>query len=397
MPSDSWLGSAPGLIIPEDRLAATLRHSQPRRPIRAAATFAARLTFEAVERRYASSVALAGVSLDIAPGEVVCLLGPSGCGKTTLLRIASGIEKPSGGRVLINNSEVAGPNRFVPPEKRNVGLMFQDFALFPHLSIIDNVAFGLKALPKEDARREALAALERVGLARHAEEFPHTLSGGEQQRVALARAIVPRPAVMLMDEPFSGLDVQLRDRLQEETLRILREARATSLIVTHAPSEALRLGNRIVVMRKGRIVQAGKAEELYRNPADLFVARLFSEINEIKMSVTGGALRTPFGSFAVPGLMDGDQAILCVRRRAIRLVEQGQGIAGRVLHAQFLGDLYAVEIAAEGFDQPLFTLVREFEVPPQGADVSLTVDPGSVLVFPAEDAANMDGNLTRET
>ncbi|RTL63612.1 MAG: ABC transporter ATP-binding protein [Hyphomicrobiales bacterium] len=372
------------------------RTAPARIPTRAAATFAARLTFEGVERRYRTSTALAGVSLDIAPGEVVCLLGPSGCGKTTLLRIASGIEKPSAGRVLVDDFEVAGPNRFVPPEKRSVGLMFQDFALFPHLSIVDNVAFGLKALPREEARREALAALERVGLARHAGEFPHTLSGGEQQRVALARAIVPRPAVMLMDEPFSGLDVQLRDRLQEETLRILREARATSLIVTHAPSEALRLGNRIVVMRKGRIVQLGKAEDLYRHPADLFVARLFSEINEIRMTVTGGALRTPFGSFAVPGLGDGDAATLCIRRRAIRLAAPGQGLAGRVLRAQFLGDLYAVEIAAEGFEQPLVTLVREFEVPQQGADVTLTVDPGGVLVFPADDAANMDGNLPQQ-
>ncbi len=286
---------------------------------RAAATIAARLTFEQVERRYQGSMALAGLSLDIAPAEVVCLLGPSGCGKTTLLRIAAGIERPTGGRVLINDQEVAGPARFVAPEKRNVGLMFQDFALFPHLTILDNVAFGLKSLPREDARREALATLARVGLERYAADYPHILSGGEQQRVALARAIVPRPAVMLMDEPFSGLDVQLRERLQEETLALLRETRATCLIVTHAPSEAIRMGDRIAVMRAGRLVQAGKAEALYRNPADLFVARLFSEINEIPMRVEGGALRTPIGVFAVPGLGEGDAAILCIRRRAIRL------------------------------------------------------------------------------
>ena len=254
---------------------------------RAAATIAARLTFEQVERRYQGSMALAGLSLDIAPAEVVCLLGPSGCGKTTLLRIAAGIERPTGGRVLINDQEVAGPARFVAPEKRNVGLMFQDFALFPHLTILDNVAFGLKSLPREDARREALATLARVGLERYAADYPHILSGGEQQRVALARAIVPRPAVMLMDEPFSGLDVQLRERLQEETLALLRETRATCLIVTHAPSEAIRMGDRIAVMRAGRLVQAGKAEALYRNPADLFVARLFSEINEIPMQRGG--------------------------------------------------------------------------------------------------------------
>jgi iron(III) transport system ATP-binding protein len=340
----------------------------PPRAGRAAATIAARLTFDQVERRYQASVALAGFSLDIAPAEVVCLLGPSGCGKTTLLRVAAGIERPSGGRVLINDQEVAGPARFVLPEKRNVGLMFQDFALFPHLSILENVAFGLKSLPREDARREAMAAGAR-GLGRYAGDYPHILSGGEQQRVALARAIVPRPAVMLMDEPFSGLDVQLRERLQEDTLSLLRETRATCLIVTHAPAEAIRLGDRIAVMRAGRLVQAGKAEALYRNPADLFVARLFSDINEIALRVEGGALRTPIGVFAVPGLDEGDAAILCIRRRAIRLGAAGQGLPGRVLHARFLGDLAVLEIAAQGFERPLLTLVREWEVPERGAEV----------------------------
>jgi len=360
---------------------------------RAAATLAARLTLERIEQHYPSSTALAGVSLDIAPGEVVCLLGPSGCGKTTLLRVASGIEKPSAGRVLINDYEVAGPARFVPPEARNVGLMFQDFALFPHLTIIDNVAFGLRSLPREEARREALAALVRVGLERYAGAYPHILSGGEQQRVALARAIVPRPAVMLMDEPFSGLDVQLREQLQEETLRVLRETRATCLIVTHAPAEAIRLADRIAVMRAGRLVQAGKAQELYRNPADLFVARLFSEINEIALKVEGGALRTPIGTFAVPELGEGDDAILCIRRRAIRLGKPGEGLPGRVLRTRFLGDLAVLEIATQGFERPLFTLVREWEVPADGEEVSLAVDPGSVLVFPAESRRGDDGNV----
>ena len=346
-----------------------------------------------MERRYASALAVAGFSLDIAPAEVVCLLGPSGCGKTTLLRLAAGIERPTGGRVLINDSEVAGPARFVAPEKRNVGLMFQDFALFPHLTILANVAFGLKSLPKEDARREAMAALVRVGLERYASDYPHILSGGEQQRVALARAIVPRPAVMLMDEPFSGLDVQLRERLQDETLALLRETRATCLIVTHAPAEAIRLGDRIAVMRAGRLVQAGKAEALYRNPADLFVARLFSEINEILLKVEGGALRTPIGVFAVPGLDEGDAAILCIRRRAIRLGPAGQGLPGRVLHARFQGDLAVLEIAAQGFERPLLTLVREWEVPPRGEEVSIAVDPESVLVFPAEAARDDDAKL----
>ncbi|MCL4767625.1 MAG: ABC transporter ATP-binding protein [Hyphomicrobiaceae bacterium] len=351
---------------------------------RAAATIAARLTFEGVERRYGDTYALQGISLDIAPGEIVCLLGPSGCGKTTLLRIASGIEKPSAGRILINDWEVAGPSRFVAPEQRNVGLMFQDFALFPHLTILQNVAFGLKALPAGDAAREALTVLARVGLEHYAGAYPHILSGGEQQRVALARAIVPRPSVMLMDEPFSGLDVQLRESMQEETLGLLRETRATCMIVTHHPEEAMRLGDRVAVMRRGRIVQVGMAEELYHSPAELFVARLFSEINEVPCRVAGGALRTPLGTFSVPGLSEGEQAILCLRQRGIRVLPPGQGLPGRILQVKFLGDVGRVEIAAQGFDTPLKARVRESEGWARGAEVSIEIDPTRVLVFPAE-------------
>ena len=206
---------------------------------KAAVTFAARLTFEDVSRRYGRALALDHVSLDIAPGEILCLLGPSG-GKSTLLRVAAGVERPSAGRILLDGKEVVGANRFVPPEKRGIGLMFQDFALFPHLSILDNVAFGL-SLTRREAKAEARAALERVGLAHYADEYPHILSGGEQQRVALARAIAPRPSVLLMDEPFSGLDPRLREKMWEETLAILHETRATSIVVTHDAEEAMRM------------------------------------------------------------------------------------------------------------------------------------------------------------
>lgn len=350
---------------------------------RAAAAFAARLTFENVERRYGDMHALRGVSLDIEPGEVVCLLGPSGCGKTTLLRVAAGIEKPSAGRVLINDLEMAGPSRFVPPERRGVGLMFQDFALFPHLSIVDNVAFGLKALPREEARREALAMLARVGLDTYADDYPHILSGGQQQRVALARALAPRPAVVLMDEPFSGLDVQLRENMQEETLALLRETRASSMIVTHHPEEAMRLADRIAVMRKGRVVQAGKAEELYQHPAELFVARLFSEINEVPCRVEAGAVATPFGRVPANGLADGTAAILCLRERGIRLSLQRPGLSGRILHVRFMGDVQLVELGVAGFEAPLRARTSGGEPLAKGADVSIEIDPREVLLFPA--------------
>ena len=355
---------------------------------RAAATFAAQLTLENITRRYGDAEALAGIDLNVSPGEIVCLLGPSGCGKTTLLRVISGIERPSSGRVLINDQEVAGPNRFVPPEARSVGLMFQDFALFPHLNVLDNVAFGLRSLSIDERARAARAILDRVGLASFAGAFPATLSGGQQQRVALARAIVPRPAVMLMDEPFSGLDIQLRDAMQEETLSLLRETRATSLIVTHHPEEAMRLGDRIAVMSAGRIIQVGNAQELYANPASLFVARLFSEINEIPARVTAGHIDTAAGAFAASGLTEGAGAVLCIRERGIGLEVNGTAssskLKGRILDQKFLGDVTRFDVAVEGFEQPVRVRVGAREGLAKGNDVCVTFDRDSVLVFPAD-------------
>jgi iron(III) transport system ATP-binding protein len=362
---------------------------------RAAATFAASLKLDAVSRHYGDAEALTSVDLTVAPGEIVSLLGPSGCGKTTLLRIISGIERPTSGRVLINDRVVAGNGIFEPPERRSVGLVFQDFALFPHLSVLDNVAFGLKALAAADRKRAAMAILDRVGLSDFANAFPSTLSGGQQQRVALARAIVPRPAMMLMDEPFSGLDVQLRDAMQEEALTLLRETRATSIIVTHHPEEAMRLSNRIAVMSAGRIVQLGTSEELYRKPASLFVARLFSDVNEISVQVAGGQIVTPAGRFGAQGQPDGAPAVLCVREAAIHLTPARlppadaaqSAVLGRVLAARFLGDAARLDVAVQGFDKPLKVRTASDKGYAAGSEVSVAIDPAGVLVFPQETAA----------
>ncbi|MGD9869130.1 MAG: ABC transporter ATP-binding protein [Hyphomicrobiales bacterium] len=357
----------------------------------AGATIAARLTFDHVGRRFGETQAVSDLTLDVAPGQIVCLLGPSGCGKTTLLRLTAGLERPTAGRILINDREVAGGDRFVPPEQRGVGLMFQDFALFPHLTLTQNVAFGLKALGRSEARKVARAAIERVGLARYAEEYPHILSGGEQQRIALARAIAPRPAVLLMDEPFSGLDTQLRETMREETLAILKETRATCMIVTHSPEEAMQMGNRIALMRAGRLVQEGTAEELYYNPADIGAARMFAEINEIPATVSAGKAETPLGAAPAPGMGEGEAAIQCVRQRDVRVVPAGQGRTGRVLAARFLGETALLEIAVEGLDKTLLARVRESETLPRGTEVGVAVDTQSLLVFPASGGGLEDG------
>lgn len=344
----------------------------------------ARLVFDGITRHYGDVAALSSVSVTVEPGSLLCLLGPSGCGKTTLLRIAAGIERPSAGQVRLNDTVLAGDATFVPPEARGVGLMFQDFALFPHLTIADNVAFGLKGHSKDDTRRVVLSMLDRVGLSAYAQAYPHILSGGQQQRVALARAIAPRPAVLLMDEPFSGLDVQLRESMQQETLGHLRAANATAMIVTHDPEEAMRLGDRIGVMRAGRLVQAGTAEELYHRPSELFVARLFSEINELEFTVRDGGVETPFGRLSANGARDGSAVVVGVRERGIVLTRgNDSALRGRVLDVKFLGDAALVQVQAGGFAAPLRVRVPVGEPIEEGADVGLSADPARTLMFPA--------------
>src|SRR3954466_10731801 len=267
--------------------------------VTAGVSFAAKLAFENIGHSFGPDAeTLNDVTLTAEPGEVLCLLGPSGSGKTTLLRIAAGIEIQRTGKVLLNDREIAGPSVFLPPEQRSIGLVFQDFALFPHLSILDNVRFGLTALSREEARREAMISLERVGLADYASSYPHILSGGEQQRVALARALAPRPAVLLMDEPFSGLDSRLKDSVRAETLAILRQSRATAIVVTHDAEEAMRMGDRIALLRDGALKQSGRAEELYLKPVDLFVAGFFSELNVFATHAQNGVADTPVGKVA---------------------------------------------------------------------------------------------------
>lgn len=346
----------------------------------------ARLCYQNITHRYGDLVAVRDFSLDIEPGEIICLLGRSGCGKTTLLRLAAGVEEPSEGRVLINDRDVSGGPTFVPPEKRGVGLMFQDFALFPHLTNLANVMFGLKALPRATAEREARQALARVGLERYADAYPHMLSGGEQQRVALARAVAPRPNVLLMDEPFSGLDRRLRDEIREDTLTVLREARVTAVVVTHDPEEAMRMGDRIALMSGGRLIQLDTPEGIFSRPNSLFVARFFSDLNEVRGTVRSGYAQTPIGRFAAPGLAEGVSAVVAIRPQALRLATGGEGVPCRLRERRFLGHVDAIEIAVEGLDAPLAGRVLRDAIPPVNDDLRVTFDPAEVLVFAAAEA-----------
>src|SRR5215207_3748669 len=349
------------------------------------ASIPAELAFDRVSQVYGSLRALDDVSLSIAAGELVCLLGQSGCGKTTLLRVAAGIESPTQGRILLDRREVTGPKLFLPPEARGIGLMFQDYALFPHLSIIENVTFGLRDLSARDAEIAAKRALSRVGLEHYAADYPHVLSGGEQQRVALARSIAPRPGVLLMDEPFSNLDRRMRDAIRDETVAILRETGATTIVVTHDPEEAMRIADRIVLMRAGTIMQQGEAEEIYRRPASLFAARFFCDFNELEGMVRNGQVSCPVGVFPAPQMEDGP-AIVCVRPQGLKLRPAGFCLPGRVVSRRFLGEVDLVHIDVQGVDRPLQARVHDPVDVREGQDVGIDVDTKDVLVFAASDA-----------
>jgi iron(III) transport system ATP-binding protein len=326
-------------------------------------------------------VALDAVTLSVRAGEVMALLGPSGSGKSTLLRIVAGVERPTCGRVRIDGREVAGPGVFVEPEARHVGMVFQDYALFPHLTVAANVAFGLKGRDRA-GHAVTVHLLDRLGLARYASSYPHMLSGGERQRVALARALAPSPRVLLMDEPFSGLDGRLRDRVRQETLDLLRETGTTTLIVTHDPSEAMCLADRIALLREGRLQQCGTAEELYARPANAFTARFLSEVNELAGTCQRGHVETPLGSFAAPHVAEQMPARVCIRPQHVHLATAPTDICGRVVASEFLGDADRVTVDVRGCGSPMALRVPGRARLSPGDTVFLQVDASHAVVFP---------------
>ncbi len=335
------------------------------------------------------------VTLSVAAGQVLCLLGPSGCGKSTTLRAIAGVETPRGGEIRIDGRAVAGPGAFVPPERRGVGLIFQDFALFPHLSVHDNVAFGLSGsrAAKRERVRELLA---RVKLDRYIDAYPHELSGGEQQRVALARAVAPRPRVMLMDEPFSGLDNRLRDGIRDETLGVLKEEGAAVLLVTHEPEEAMRMADEIALMRDGRIVQHGAPYNIYNNPADRAAAAFFSDINVIEGEVNGALTDTPFGQFLAPGVPDGTPVDIVIRPQHVRIdfdragrgpnptVQDGTPARAVVTRSRFIGKESLVEFRLDEGGAMSATVPSVF-LPKPGTPMWLAIRRDRCFVFPRRD------------
>lgn len=347
----------------------------------AGVAFSAQLSFNKISHSHGAYKTLDDINLVAESGEILCLLGPSGSGKTTLLRIAAGVDQQTHGQIFYNDTQMAGENIFVPPEKRGIGLMFQDFALFPHMTILDNVRYGLNVLSKKDSTIEAKAALTRVGLLSKANNYPHMLSGGQQQRVALARAIAPRPGVFLMDEPFSGLDSRLKDTIRAETLAILKERRATAIIVTHDAEEAMRMSDKIALLRDGRIEQVGTSEDFYYRPKTLFSAGFFSELNVFEGQVKDEVVSSPLGKYPAKGYKDNTKLNVVARLHCLNVHETEGSIPARIITRQFLGVVEVLELAIQGYDRLIRARIKANEVANGLRDVRVSVNQRDILLF----------------
>ncbi len=354
------------------------------------------LRIENITKQFANAqtAAVQNLSLTLYSGEILALLGPSGCGKTTLLRMIAGFESPQSGQIFLAGNPVASEGFCLPPERRDVGMVFQDYALFPHLTVRQNIAFGLKhrRLNPESKTQQARIvgeAIERVGLAGLENRYPHQLSGGQQQRVALARALAPCPALILLDEPLSNLDVQVRLRLRQEIRDILKQMGLSAIFVTHDQEEALGIADQVAVMQQGNIEQIGPPEDIYAVPKTRFVAEFVTQANFLPACAQEGEWATEIGTFKFlldPYSADLDSwenppqsAVLMIRREEIRLVPEPYS-AVVVCDRQFLGREYRYSLRLPS-GQILQALTPTDTVIPVGAFVAVDVSDAQMQLY----------------
>lgn len=348
------------------------------------------LQLDNVSVSYGAVRALEGATLALQPGEIHALLGPSGCGKTTLLRAVAGFERAAGGTIVVGDMPCDAQGVWVPPEKRSVGIVFQDYALFSHLNVRKNVGFSLK----RDERSRIDDELSRVELTHCSMRMPAELSGGQQQRVALARALASRPSVLLLDEPFSNLDPGLRESLRQSTRRLVKEHGVTTLLVTHDADEAMSLADRITVMHEGRLLQSGTPEELYARPISLTVARALGPVNPLRAwRGEEGVWRCAFGELVDASVRTDDEAqeaLALLRPEMLRVITQppvrssaqdGALEGARVIDVRFFGATCRVELVSESGERATMMVEsRSAGAVQAGAVVEVRIDPGCVIV-----------------
>ncbi len=303
------------------------------------------LELEAVTKQFTSKQcpAVNQISFQLKQGELLGLLGPSGCGKTTLLRMIAGFEKPSGGKIELAGQLVSGEKYWVEPEKRKTGMVFQDYALFPHLNVSDNIAFGLynkKPKPSKQQIKERVSqVLQLVGLGGLEKRYPHELSGGQQQRIALARALAPQPELILLDEPLSNLDVQVRERLRHEVRTILKSTNTAAIFVTHDQEEAMAIADKIGVMQDGKLMQIGTPEQIYSSPACKFVAEFVTQANFLQATKNGNTWQTELGAWQIDSPATMNQGELMFRQEDV-ILQPDDGAVTVIREREFLGREY---------------------------------------------------------
>ncbi len=325
--------------------------------------------------------AVKNVSFGVQEGEILTLLGPSGCGKTTLLRLIAGLERPDSGQVIMQGKKMAASNCWVPPENRGVGMVFQDYALFPHLNVRDNIRFGLKNKDKTKNNQKVQEMIELVGLESHADKNPADLSGGQQQRVALARALVTDPILVLLDEPFSNLDMNLREKMRREVVHILRKSETPAVFVTHDQEEALSISDKIVVMNNGQIEQAGTPREIYELPIACFVASFVGQSNILggTLGDDGKSVITELGTFSYPhehNRQPGEDVMISIRPDGFELVEEGpiKGIIKEIAYKGGVVDLI-IDLTNKDFHQELLVHIHPKYRVEEGDKVSFELLP----------------------
>ena len=321
------------------------------------------------------------ISLSLFPGEVLCLLGDSGCGKTSFLRLICGLEKEDSGEIYINEEIISSEKISVLPEKRPVSMIFQDYALFPHMTVYQNIAYGINSLQKEQKKSKIDKIIRDLDIQEHLKKYPHELSGGEQQRVALARAIAPEPLILLMDEPFSGLDRSLREYIREETITLLRNSQAAIILVTHDPEEAMLVGDRIALMRNGKINQIGTNDEMIFQPINDYTVSTFSNVNTYQSVIKNKKVETPFGFFEIPDNISGKQAKILIRDQAFQIVNPTENNSYIVNQIDYTGENSRIELKAINSDTQVRITVPGKTAVKLDDKIGLSVDERYVHIF----------------